>query len=68
MDLTATLYLPPGYVRERDGPLPCLLWAYPREFKSKVILMPWSYNLSPSVLNALLPRPVGSLLEREPCI
>ena len=24
-----------GYDRERDGPLPCLLWAYPREFKSK---------------------------------
>ena len=33
--LTATLYLPPGYNKERDGPLPCLLWAYPREFKSK---------------------------------
>ena len=24
-----------GYDRERDGPLPCILWAYPREFKSK---------------------------------
>ena len=35
VDLTATLYLPPGYDAERDGPLPCLLWAYPREFKSK---------------------------------
>lgn len=33
--LTATLYLPPGYDKERDGPLPCILWAYPREFKSK---------------------------------
>eukprot|EP00955_Chlamydomonas_euryale_P010938 117876-Chlamydomonas_euryale.AAC.1 len=34
--LTATLYLPPGYDKDKDGPLPCLLWAYPREFKSKV--------------------------------
>lgn len=25
----------PGYDKERDGPLPCLMWAYPREFKSK---------------------------------
>lgn len=33
--MTATLYLPPGYDKEKDGPLPCLIWAYPREFKSK---------------------------------
>jgi dipeptidyl aminopeptidase/acylaminoacyl peptidase len=33
--MTATLYLPPGYDKERDGPLPCILWAYPREFKSR---------------------------------
>ena len=32
--LTATLYLPAGYDAERDGPLPALVWAYPREFKS----------------------------------
>jgi dipeptidyl aminopeptidase/acylaminoacyl peptidase len=31
--MTATLYLPPGYKAE-DGPLPMLMWAYPREFKS----------------------------------
>jgi len=31
--LTATLYLPPDYKIE-DGPLPMLMWAYPREFKS----------------------------------
>ena len=31
--LTATLYLPPGY-QPKDGPLPLLMWAYPREFKS----------------------------------
>lgn len=31
--LNGTLYLPPGYV-PAQGPLPTLLWAYPREFKS----------------------------------
>lgn len=39
MDLTATLYAPPGYDQARDGPLPCILWAYPREFKSKVRIL-----------------------------
>ncbi|NNE47180.1 MAG: S9 family peptidase [Rhodothermales bacterium] len=34
ISLTATLYLPAGYESERDGPLPALVWAYPREFKS----------------------------------
>lgn len=34
VDLTANLYLPPGYKKE-DGPLPTFLWAYPEEFKSK---------------------------------
>ncbi len=33
VDLTATLYLPPGYTPD-DGPLPMLMWAYPQEFKS----------------------------------
>ncbi|MFQ5630997.1 MAG: prolyl oligopeptidase family serine peptidase, partial [bacterium] len=33
VSLTATLYLPPSYKPE-DGPLPMLMWAYPREFKS----------------------------------
>jgi len=32
VQLTATLYLPPGYKPE-DGPLPMLMWAYPLEFK-----------------------------------
>lgn len=32
--LNASLYLPPGYDAEKDGPLPMLMWAYPREFKS----------------------------------
>lgn len=33
VELTATLYLPPGKTPE-DGPFPMLLWAYPQEFKS----------------------------------
>ncbi|MCU0408344.1 MAG: prolyl oligopeptidase family serine peptidase, partial [Bacteroidales bacterium] len=32
IDLSFTLYLPAGYERQKDGPLPTLLWAYPREF------------------------------------
>lgn len=35
VELNGTLYLPPDYSPQRDGPLPCLLWAYPREFKDK---------------------------------
>jgi len=34
VDLTADLYLPPGYTKEQ-GPLPTFFWAYPEEFKSK---------------------------------
>ncbi|MDZ7647228.1 MAG: prolyl oligopeptidase family serine peptidase [Cytophagales bacterium] len=33
VELTADLYLPPGYKKE-SGPLPGFVWAYPREFKS----------------------------------
>jgi len=33
VELSATLYLPAGYKKE-DGPLPMLMWAYPREFKN----------------------------------
>jgi dipeptidyl aminopeptidase/acylaminoacyl peptidase len=32
LDLSFVLYLPSGYSKEKDGPLPTLLWAYPREF------------------------------------
>ncbi|XP_010679382.2 probable glutamyl endopeptidase, chloroplastic [Beta vulgaris subsp. vulgaris] len=35
VQLTATLYLPPGYDHSKDGPLPCLVWSYPGEFKTK---------------------------------
>jgi dipeptidyl aminopeptidase/acylaminoacyl peptidase len=34
VDLSANLYLPPGY-KPADGPLPTLLEAYPTEYKSK---------------------------------
>lgn len=34
VQLQATVYLPPGYDKERDGAIPFLLWAYPREFGS----------------------------------
>ncbi len=33
IDLTFDLYLPAGYNKEKDGPLPAILWAYPREFE-----------------------------------
>ncbi|MGY0610950.1 MULTISPECIES: S9 family peptidase [unclassified Luteimonas] len=34
VEMTADLYLPAGHDAKRDGPLPMLMWAYPREFKS----------------------------------
>lgn len=34
VDLTATLYLPPGYDPAKGVRLPVLMWAYPQEFKS----------------------------------
>jgi dipeptidyl aminopeptidase/acylaminoacyl peptidase len=34
VDLTGDLYLPKGYNKEKDGPLPVVVWAYPREFNS----------------------------------
>lgn len=34
VDLTGDLYLPKGYNKDKDGPLPVLIWAYPREFNS----------------------------------
>jgi dipeptidyl aminopeptidase/acylaminoacyl peptidase len=32
VDLTGDLYLPKGYDKAKDGALPTLIWAYPREF------------------------------------
>lgn len=34
VDLTGDLYLPKNYNKEKDGPLPVLIWAYPAEFNS----------------------------------
>jgi dipeptidyl aminopeptidase/acylaminoacyl peptidase len=34
VQLQATVYLPPNYDKARDGAIPFLLWAYPREFGS----------------------------------
>ncbi|MBI3789808.1 MAG: S9 family peptidase [Gemmatimonadetes bacterium] len=33
--LSATVYLPPGYDKAKDGPLPFFLWAYPLEYRSR---------------------------------
>lgn len=34
LPLSGQLLLPPGYNADTDGPLPLMLWAYPREFGS----------------------------------
>ncbi|MDH6312640.1 dipeptidyl aminopeptidase/acylaminoacyl peptidase [Parabacteroides sp. PFB2-10] len=34
IDMSATVYLPAGYNKEKDGRLPVLMWAYPREYRS----------------------------------
>ena len=34
VELNALLHTPPGYDAARDGRLPLLVWAYPREYKS----------------------------------
>ena len=39
--LNAELFTPPGYDAERDGPLPCILWAYPRCALRTTVGMLW---------------------------
>ena len=34
ISMSAQLYLPPDYDADEDGPLPTVVWAYPREFRS----------------------------------
>ena len=34
IDLTGDLYVPKGYSKDKDGLLPLVVWAYPREYKS----------------------------------
>ena len=46
--LSATVYLPPGYDKAKDGPLPFFLWAYPLEYRSReaasqVVGSPWRF-------------------------
>lgn len=36
VELSGTLYLPPNY-KKSDGPLPVLIWAYPREYKDQKV-------------------------------
>lgn len=35
LSMNGTLYLPAGYNKDTDGPLPMVMWAYPREFESR---------------------------------
>lgn len=35
VELSATLYLPVGYDKQRKEKMPMIMWAYPREFKDK---------------------------------
>lgn len=49
IELTGTLYLPPGFKPGSDKPLPLLMWAYPAEFKSaeaasQVTESPYRFN------------------------
>lgn len=37
LNLSAVVYTPAGYDRAKDGTLPVLMWAYPREYKSAEI-------------------------------
>ena len=37
VQLSGTLYLPAGYDKTRDGPLPLLMWAYPAEFTDAAV-------------------------------
>jgi dipeptidyl aminopeptidase/acylaminoacyl peptidase len=37
LNLSAVIYTPVGYDPTKDGTLPVLMWAYPREYKSKEV-------------------------------
>ncbi|QDH78210.1 S9 family peptidase [Echinicola soli] len=37
LNLSATIYTPADYEPTKDGSLPVLMWAYPREYKSKEV-------------------------------
>jgi dipeptidyl aminopeptidase/acylaminoacyl peptidase len=37
VELSGTLYLPAGYNKAKDGPLPLVMWAYPTEFTDPAV-------------------------------
>jgi dipeptidyl aminopeptidase/acylaminoacyl peptidase len=37
VQLSGTLYLPAGYDKDRDGPLPLVMWAYPAEYTDAAV-------------------------------
>ncbi|WPR77889.1 alpha/beta hydrolase family protein [Algoriphagus sp. NG3] len=37
LNLSAVIYTPEGFEPGKDAPLPVLMWAYPREYKSKAV-------------------------------
>ncbi|MEZ9594570.1 alpha/beta hydrolase family protein [Shewanella sp. 10N.261.52.F9] len=43
LPLSGVLYLPAGYSKE-DGPLPVLMWAYPREYKNAEVASQVNYS------------------------
>ncbi|MFT5704201.1 MAG: dipeptidyl aminopeptidase/acylaminoacyl peptidase [Shewanella sp.] len=43
LPLSGVLYLPSGYKKE-DGPLPVLMWAYPREYKNTEVASQVNYS------------------------
>jgi len=72
LDLSGTLYLPPGYDQKRDGALPVLIWAYPAEFKSataaaQVTGSPYRFT-RPNALSALPFVAVGYAVLDNPSI
>ena len=45
LPLSGVLYLPSGYKKE-DGPLPVLMWAYPREYKNPEVASQVNYSVN----------------------
>lgn len=61
--LGGTLYLPAGYDARRDGPLPMLMWAYPRDYASAAAVSPAGGNQNVFVRPRGLEPPLLLLLE-----
>lgn len=54
--LNAELFLPPGYDKDTHGPLPCLLWAYPRCAAPPPFLCGCCFDLLPLDASGVLAR------------